>query len=265
MDLRRVATNLFADRRRLRKAESSASETPAPIFVMDLRRAASYLFADRSWPRKIGLIALVSPVPIFGQMYALGYANLTLRRMLKGHGDSELPEAKLGWALWVRGVTIMLLTLLCALISAWICMPLFFNVSSEDVSSWAPALIQTFHGPSSLVLTCVSSVFTSIVLARYALTGSFFSGFNPMELWSLLRAEPAIWLIYALVGYVITEGPYAVVWLLPLEGDWDIIGTVLACSVLWTYGLMVHMHLIGQAFYWSQKTARMRAAQVRYR
>lgn len=231
---------------------------------MDLRRATTYLFVDRSWPRKIGLIALVSPVPIFGQMYALGYANLTLRRMVKGHGDRELPEAKLGWELWVRGITIMLLTLLCALISAWLCAPLFFNVEPGDVS-WSPALIQTFAGPSSLVLTAVSSVLTGVVLARYALTNRFFAGCNPLEIWSLLRAEPAIWLTYALAGYVAIEGPYAVVWLLPLEGEWDIVGTIVACSVLWTYGLMINAHLLGQAFYWSTKTARMRAAQVRYR
>ncbi|MCC6791229.1 MAG: DUF4013 domain-containing protein [Thermomicrobiales bacterium] len=231
---------------------------------MDLRRAATYLFADRRWWRKVGLIALVSPVPIFGQMYALGYANLTLRRMLKGHGDTVLPEAKLGWELWIRGIKIMLVTLLCALVASLLCLPLFFNVDPGSVSP-APALIQSFDGPSSLVLSIVSSVVTAIVLARYALTGSVASGFNPLELWNLFRAEPAIWLVYALAGYVVTEGPYAVVWLLPLHGGWDIAGTVFACSVLWTYGLMVNTHLIGQAFHWSRKTAALRAAQVRYR
>lgn len=231
---------------------------------MNLRRAATYLFADRSWPRKIGLIALVSPVPIFGQLYALGYANLTLRRMLKGNGDGDLPEAKLGWELCLRGIKVMLATLLCGLVVALLCAPLFLN-SESTASTVAPALIQALQGPSSLLVTSVSSVVTAIVLARFALTSNFGSGFNPMELWSLLRAEPAIWISYAVVGYLITEGPYAIVWVLPLHGGWDIAGTLIASSVLWTYGLMINTHLIGQAFHWSRRTAALRAAQVRYR
>jgi hypothetical protein len=231
---------------------------------MNLRRAATYLFADRSWPRKVGLIALVSPVPVFGQMYALGYANLTLRRMLKGNGDSVLPEAKLGWELCLRGIKVMLATLLCAVIITLLGAPLFLD-SESTATTVAPALVQSLQGPSSLLVTCVSSVVTAIVLARFALTGSFGSGFNPIELWSLLRAEPAIWICYAVVGYLFIEGPYALVWVLPLRGGWDIAGTVIACSVLWTYGLMINTHLIGQAFHWSRRTAALRAAQVRYR
>lgn len=231
---------------------------------MDLRRASTYLFADRQWPRKIGVIALVSPLPFLGQAYALGYANLTLRGMLKGNGDSELAEVKLGWDLCLRGIKVMLTTLLCGVVVALLSAPLFVGAEPTP-STVAPALVQAFQGPSSLLVSCVSAVVTAIVLARFALTGSVVSGIDPLELWSLLRAEPAIWICYAVIGYAIAEGPYAIVWVLPLDGGWDIAGTVVACSVVWTYGLMINTHLIGQAYHWSKRTAALRSAQVRYR
>jgi hypothetical protein len=231
---------------------------------MNLGRAATYLFADRSWPRKFGLIALVSPVPVFGQLYALGYANLTLRRIVKGNKDGQLPEAKLGWELCWLGIQVMLATLLCGILVALICAPLFFGDESSS-NVMAPALIQALQGPTALLTTCVSTVLTAIVLVRLALTKSFTSGFDPFELWKLLRAEPSLWICYAVLGFLVTEGPYALVWVLPLHGGWDVAATMLACTVLWSYGLMINVHLIGQAFHYSRRTAALRAAQVRYR
>jgi hypothetical protein len=154
--------------------------------------------------------------------------------------------------------------LICGIAVALVGAPLFIN-EEVGAGSLAPALVQTFQGPSSLLVTCISTVVSAVVLARFALTRRFGSGFEPAAFWKLLRAEPAIWISYAIVGYLVTEGPYALVWVLPLHGGWDVGATILACSVLWTYGLMINAHLIGEAFTWSQRTAALRAAQIRYR
>jgi hypothetical protein len=230
---------------------------------MDLRRAATYVLADHTWPRKVGLIALVSPVPVLGQLYALGYANLTLRRILKSD-DSRLPDAKLGWELFWLGLQVALVTLICGIVVGFLGAPLFIGQDSTT-EALAPALIQAVQGPSALLITTLSTVITAVVLARFAQTHRISGGFEPVELWKLLRAEPAIWISYAVVGYLLTEGPYAVAWMLPLHGGWDIFGTLVACTVLWTYGLMVNIHLIAQAYTWSHRTAALRAAHVRYR
>ena len=230
---------------------------------MNLHRALTYIFADRAWPRKFGLIALVAPVSVFGQMFALGYSNLMLRRMVKGLGDNELPIVKFGWELFWRGVRVMLMTLLCGIIIGLLGAPLFLGQDFTE-QAMTPAIIQALQGPSAFLVTIVSTVVTAVVLARFALTGSVVSGFGFAKLWSLLRAEPTIWITYSLVGVVLTEGPYGLVWVLPLRAGWDIAATIAASTVIWSYGQMINAHLIGQAFIWSNRSAALRAAQVGY-
>lgn len=232
---------------------------------MNLRRAFTYMFADSAWWRKFGLITLVSPVPVFGQICTMGYSSLTLRRMVKGLGDAELPEAKLGWELCWLGLRVMLIALISGIVVGLLGAPLFIGERDTSVETIAPAIVQALQGPSSLLVTVASTVLTAVVMARFALTGSFRAGFGLGKLWALLRAEPAIWIAYAAVGFVLTEGPYGLVWILPFHGGWDIAATIVASTIIWTYGTMINVHLIGQAFVWSNRTASLRAAQVGYR
>jgi hypothetical protein len=231
---------------------------------MDVRKATTYMFADRSWPKKVGLIALVSPVPVFGQLYAYGYANLSLRRMLKGKHETELPDVKLGWELCWRGIQVMLITIICGMAVGLLGAP-FFTAKETSSDVLLPAIVAALQGPTTLLVTVISTALSGVVLARFALTNSFGQAFDPGKLWSLLRAEPAIWITFALVGFIATEGPYGLVWILPLHGGWEIAATILASTLFWSYGQMVNAHLIAQAFGWSNRTAALRAAQVRYR
>lgn len=231
---------------------------------MNLFRASTYMFRARGWYRTFGVIALFSMVPVLGQLYSFGYANATLRRMVRGKGDTELPEARLGYELLWRGVRVAMLSLLVGVVVGILCAPLYAGQTS-DVSVMAPALIQAIQGPTALLVTVISSAISAIVLARLALTDRIGDALNPVSAWHLLRAEPSIWISFAAIGFLITEGPIALVWVLPLHAGWDVAGTVIASTVLWTYGLMINAHLTGQAFDWAQRTARIRAAQVRYR
>jgi hypothetical protein len=206
----------------------------------------------------------VTPVPVFGQLYGLGYANLTLRSLVEDDGDGKLPEAKLGWEPCWLGIQVMLITLLCGLVVALIGAPLFMG-QDTDADTFAPALVYALQGPSSLLISAISAVLTAIVTARFALTRRFGSGFDPVNAWRLLRAEPAIWISCAVIGYIAIEGPYALAWALPLHGGWDTAATIFACTVLWIYGQMINVHLISQAYAWSSKTAARSAAEVRYR
>ncbi len=231
---------------------------------MNLRRASTYIFADRQWPRKIGVIALVSPVPVIGQLWAMGYANLCLRQIANGGSESELPEVKLGWELCWEGVRVLLVTMICGLAVALLGMPLF-AAQAENASAVAPAIVQALQGPSSLLVAVASSVVTSVVLLRFALTGTFGGGFSLSNFWSLLRSEPAIWISYALIGFLVTEGPYGLVWVLPLHGGWDVGATLAATTVIWVYGLTIKTHLIAQAYEWSRRTVALRNAEMGYR
>lgn len=231
---------------------------------MNILQALRYPFSDRAWPRKLGVIALLSPVPIAGQMLALGYALITLGRLQSRDNDGMLPEARPGWDLCWLGLQATLLTVICGVVVAFLGAPLLF-AESRDFDPLTPAMVQALRGPSMLLVAVVSAVVSAVVVARFALTGRFGGALNPIEAWTLLRAEPAIWITAALVGYVAIEGPYALAWVLPLSGPWDAGATVLACSVFWTFGQMFNAYVISDALDWSLRSAATRAAEVRYR
>lgn len=232
---------------------------------MNLLKAISYPFADRAWHRKLGLIALVSPLPVVGQFFALGYAVTTLQRLQSRDHDGSLPEAKLGWDLCWLGLQAMLLTLICGLAVAFLGAPLFIGQETSELDPLTPAMIQALQGPSMLLVTAVSTALAAVVIARFAQTGRFLGALDPIEGWKLLRAEPALWIAAATFGYVVTEGPYALTWVLPLNGSWDTAAIIIASTVLWTYGQMINAHLLAEATAWSHRSAAARAAEIRYR
>lgn len=229
---------------------------------MDLIAAVTYMFRDRAWPSRAGKVALVSPIPIFGQLWAMGYAFRVLRALLRG--DEGLPEADLSYLLLWDGVKVALVTLLVGIGVALLSAPLYL-LESAGSSLSGPALIQALQGPTPMLVTVSAAVITSVLVVRLALTTSLERGLNPGECWSLLRAEPAIWIACAVIGWIAFEGPYALVWALPLHGDADVIATVLASTVAFTFGHLVNAHLSFQAYSWSKRSAALRAANVRYR
>jgi hypothetical protein len=232
---------------------------------MDVLRAATYTVRNPLKARGFAKIWLLTPIPIFGMMWGTGYAVLTLRRMLKGNGDRDLPDANADWRLFLPGIYATMLSLICSVVAALLCGPLFFSSDPSNVSPMAPALIQAVAGPTDLLVTAIAAVFGAIVLTRYALTDSFLAALNPLEAWSHLRAEPSIWIFAAVVGFLACNVPAAVVWVLPLRGDWDVLATIFASSYLWMFGMMINVHLLGQAYDWSRRTAAKRAARMGYR
>jgi hypothetical protein len=229
---------------------------------MDLVRASTYMFADKRWLYKFGLIVLVSPIPIFGQLWALGFVNHCLQRIVKG--NAELPDVKLNWQLAWQGIRVFMVMAICTLVIGLLSAPLFIGQDATE-ATYAPAMIQAFQGPSALLVTIVAAVVTGVALLRFAMTNSFMAAFHLPTLWKQVRAEPAIWICFTLVGFVLTEGPYALVWILPLQGSWDVLATMLSTSIFWVIGLMINAHLVAQAYTWSQRTASSRATEVRYR
>jgi hypothetical protein len=232
---------------------------------MNLLDASRYIFQDRAWPRKAGKIAVVSAVPLLGQLWAMGYALRVLRGLLRG--DEQLPDADLSTGLLWDGLRIMLVTFFVGIVVAVLGAPLVLadRAAAPGDAALVPALAQALRGPSALLITAVSATITAVVTIRLALTNSIERGLNPIELWALLRAEPAIWIASAAAGWIAFEGPYALVWALPLHGDLDVVATVLASSVAWTFGQLLNAHLCFQAYGWAKRTAALRAAGVRYR
>ena len=238
---------------------------------MNIARAAAYALPFRNPTRLRGFakVWLLAPVPLLGQLWAMGYANLALRRLLKGHGDDALPAVTVDRHLAFRGVAVMALALIVNVVVALLCAPLFFLEAPPEpdataASIPAPALVQALAGPSELLVTVIAAVVTAVVLTRYALTNSLTAALNPLAAWTHLRAEPAIWIAAATVGFLLVNGVQALVWLLPLPGGWADAAFV-ASTYAWALGQMMAVHLSAQAFAWSHRTSAKRAASVGYR
>lgn len=162
------------------------------------------------------------------------------------------------------GINSALLSLISSFAVAFLCAPLFVY-DRAPTSSMAPALVQALTGPSELLVTAIAAVVGAVALTRYALTNSLLAALNPLEIWAHLRAEPAIWICAATIGFLASNLPAAIVWVLPLHGEWDILATIVAASYLWMFGLMIDVHLLAQAHDWSRRAVAKRAARMGYR
>jgi hypothetical protein len=236
---------------------------------MNVVRAAAYVAPNPIKARSLFKIWLLVPIPVFGQLWAMGYANLALRRLVKGHDFRDLPEANADWRLFLRGVYATLLTLISMVVVGLLLAPLMATETADpaatSVTNYPPVLMQAIAGPTELLIQVLAAVIGAVVLTRYALTDSFLSALNPMEIWTHLRAEPAIWTYAAVIGFVVTYLPDLIAWALPLSYENDQLARMIIAPYFWMLGLMLSTHLMAQAYEWSQKTAAKRAANVGYR
>lgn len=165
-----------------------------------------------------------------------------------------------------------MLTVLCGLAAGLLTLPLWAlttgagETTTDSSTTPAPALVAAFHDPTSLLATTLMALFAALTLARFATTGSAWAALDLGNLWSHVRAEPAIWIAAAAFGFAIEELPATLAYLLPLPSSWQLPALLLATALLWPFALLVQAHLIGQAHRWSTQTlARRRPLIVKVR
>jgi hypothetical protein len=238
---------------------------------MDLRRALTYPFSDPRWYAKLGRAATIACLPIVGQLALSAFALQALRKIAKDDDDSDLPAWRLDRSVLMLGLKCQLLTIVCGLAAALLTLPLWSlttatSDSTADATKPLPALIAAFHDPTSLLATALMALFAALTLARYATTGSAWAALDVAAIWSHLRAEPAIWISAATLGFTIEEVPSTLAWLLPLPTTWQLPALLLATALLWPFALLIQAHLIAQAYRWSTQTlARRRPLIVKVR
>jgi hypothetical protein len=238
---------------------------------MDLRRALTYPFADPRWPAKLGRAATVACLPIVSQFALSAYALQAIRTVATKPDDTDLPEWRLDLTVLILGFKCQLLTIVCGLAAGLLTLPLWALTTADTDSSKAttnpaPVLISAFHDPTTLLATALMALFASLCLARFATTGSAWAALDLSALWSHLRAEPAIWIAAAVLGFAIEETPATLAWLLPLPTSWQLPALLLATALLWPFAMLVQAHLIAQAHRWSSQTlARRRPLIVKVR
>jgi hypothetical protein len=241
---------------------------------MDLRRAITSPFADPRWYAKLGRAATIACIPIIGQLAIAAFAIQALRTTATATTDdaTDLPPWRLDRAVLWLGLKCQLLTIVCALAAGLLTLPLWSlttgatETTTDTAPVPAPALVAAFHDPTSLLATALMALFAALVLARYAATASPWAALDLGSLWSHLRAEPAIWIAAATLGFAIEELPATLAYLLPLPSSWQLPALLIATALLWPFALLVQAHLIGQAYRWSSRAlARRRPLIVKVR
>ncbi|HEY7035293.1 MAG TPA: DUF4013 domain-containing protein [Thermomicrobiales bacterium] len=239
---------------------------------MDLRRAFTYPFADSRWPAKLGRAATIACLPIVGQLALSAYAVQAIRTVATKPDDTDLPPWRLDRTTLMLGLKCQLLSIACALAAGLLTLPLWAlttadtDSTTETTTKPVPALIAAFHDPTTLLTTALMALFSSLCLARYATTGSAWAALDLAAIWSHLRAEPAIWIAAAVLGFAIEETPSTLAWLLPLPTSWQLPALLIATAFFWPFATLVQAHLIAQAYRWSSQTlARRRPLIVKVR
>ena len=208
---------------------------------MEFGKAFSYVFEDPDWLKKVGIAALVSLIPLVGQIIALGWSLEVTRRLIRRE-PALLPDWSDFGGHVMRGLQVFVIGLVYALpvILVSACnniIPLFMNDSSNDTMSSILLIV-------TICFSCVIfiySIFLGLVLpaavGNFAATDQLGAGFRFAEVFGLVRAAPAAYVIVLLAGIV--SG---------IVASLGIILCFIGIFLTSAYAYAVNAHFIGQAY-----------------
>lgn len=208
---------------------------------MEFGKAFSFAFEDKDWLMKLGIAALILLIPLLGQIIVLGWALEITRRVID-NDPQPLPDWSDFGGHTLRGILVWVISFVYSL-------PI---ILVSACSSSLPAIFQeggddTIASVLTIITICLScliflySVFLGFVLpaalGTFAKTGQLGSAFRFGEVFGLVRAAPAAYLITLLGG---------------IAASFVAMLGIIACfiGVIFTmaYASTITMHLYGQAY-----------------
>lgn len=208
---------------------------------MEFGKAFSYVFEDPDWLKKIGIAALVSLIPLVGQIIALGWSLEVTRRLIRRE-PALLPDWSDFGGHLIRGLQVFVIGLVYALpvILVSACqqtIPLLMGNNSDDTVTSIILVL-------SICFSCVIliySIFLGLVLpaaiGNFAATDQLGAGFRFGEVFGLVRAAPAAYVIVLLASIV--SG---------IVASLGIILCFIGVFLTSAYAYTVNAHFIGQAY-----------------
>ncbi|MBN1149449.1 MAG: DUF4013 domain-containing protein, partial [Anaerolineales bacterium] len=209
--------------------------------VMEFGKAFTFPFDDQEWLTKLGIAALVMLIPIVGQFIVIGWALEVTRRVIQRE-PQLLPDWSDFVGHLVRGLKALVIGLVYALpiilVSACQQGSLIAVQESGDETVMSVVTVLT------ICLSCITliySIFMGLVLpaamAKFAATGQLGAAFRFGEVFGLVRAAPAAYVI-VLVGSFVAS-------IIAMLGM-----VVCVIGVLFTaaYASVINAHLYGQAY-----------------
>jgi len=208
---------------------------------MEFGKAFSFPFEDQEWLTKLGIAALVMLIPILGQFIVAGWALEITRRVIQ-RDPQPLPDWSDFVGHLVRGLQVLVIGFVYSLpIILLTSCPQILLVAVQDSGD---DTIMTAVTVLVSCLSCISAiygVFLGLVMpaamGKFAATGQMGAAFRFGEVFGLVRAAPAAYVITLLGGIV--------------AGIVAMLGLVVCfIGVFFTavYASAINGHLYGQAY-----------------
>jgi hypothetical protein len=217
---------------------------------MEYGTAFTYPQQDANWLKKWLIMAFVPLIPVVGGFLVLGYMVEIMRRVIKGE-TPVLPEwtdfgeyLKKGF----MGFVVALVYALPVIILAVCMYAVQFGIALAAGNADSDSTVRTLGTVASVISVCFGCLIFLFVLAlavllpaalgRFAATGEMGAGLRLGEVFNLVRAKPAVFIIVALLAGLATSVLMSV-------------GTIIPCCgtlVGLAYGQLAAAHLYGQAY-----------------
>jgi hypothetical protein len=208
---------------------------------VNIGKAFTFAFEDKDWLKKLGIAGLVMLIPLIGQITVGGWALEVTRRVIQRESET-LPDWSAFGDYLVKGLKMFVIGLVYALpiilLSVCANVPLMFLQEGGDET------MLSIISVASICVSCISAIYgialafaVPAALANFVVTDELGAAFRFREVFGLVRAAPAAYLL-ALIGSIVA-GVVASLGLILC-----FIGVIF--TIAWSY--VIQSHLWGQAY-----------------
>lgn len=220
---------------------------------MDFGRAFTYVFEDADWLKKIGIAALVSLIPIIGQLIVLGWSLEVTRRLIH-HEPELLPDWNDFGGHTIRGLKAFVIGLVYSLpiILVSVCqgaVPLAAGQGGDDTINSVVAIVSICFSCVIIIYSLLLAFVIPAAYGKFVATGELGAAFRFGEVFGLVRAAPAAYLI-VLLGEIVAS----------LVAGLGVILCFIGVFLTLAYSMAINAHFFGQAYNQAVATTEIQSA-----
>ena len=216
---------------------------------MQIGKAFSYPFEDPDWLKKIGVAALVMLIPLVGGIVVGGWGLEIARRVIRRE-TYPMPDWSDFMGHLVKGLKLFVISfvyLLPVILISACSQGIFIAAQNADLGETA----LTVASVASICFSCVIILYSLLVgfvlpaaLGKFAATDELGAAFRFGEIFSIVRANPSIFLMALLGGFVSS-----------IIASAGVIICVVGMLATVPYSIAINGHLWGQAYLASGQAA----------
>jgi hypothetical protein len=211
---------------------------------MNYGSAFSFQFKDQEWIKKIAIAALFILIPIIGPLFLAGWGLEITRRVIV-QDPEPLPDWDDFGGFIVKGLQLIIIGFVYSLpiILVQACMQgVFFGLGADSMSNDDPVyfvtvLAQTCFGCLSFLYSIFLGLFLPAAIGHFAAEGEFSAAFRFSEIFGILKAGIAGYLIVLLASFV-----------LPFVALLGLVFCLVGALFTFPYTLTAMQYLYGEAY-----------------